>query len=407
VLGDLLIEGPTNGYSPPSGSNAKGSLSLKLSATTQGRFVLDPHTIKRLHETLPSDSPYWLMPGDLLVQRSNTRELVGTAAIYEGPPATYIYPDLMMRLRFADASIARWVWRYMNSPTGRRFFERIAAGAAGSMPKISGAKLRSMVIPLPGRTERERLLSLLDKADAIRRKRKDAIAFTEELLRSTFLDMFGDPVTNPKGWPLAPLDKMVESITAGWSANGEPRALRDGELGVLKVSAVSSGRFQPDEYKALDGSAVERVLVHPRRGDLLFSRANTRDLVAATCLVTKDAPRVFLPDKLWRIDPKRDLATSGYLRYLLAHPRVKEEIASVATGTSGSMLNVSQTKVKALQVPTPSLELQAKFDAVVWRSLDSEQHLKVAAAHADTLFDALMQRAFGGTMNAGVVETTC
>ena len=87
----------------------------------------------------------------------------------------------------------------------------------------------------------------------------------------------------------------------------------------------------------------------PARGELLFSRApNTRELVAATSrMVHRSVPRVFLPDKLWRITPSNsDLANSAYLRYLLSHRQFRERLAAQATGTlGGSMLNVSQEKL--------------------------------------------------------------
>ncbi len=397
-LQDVAVDGPTNGYSPPSAPHARGSLSLKLSATTQGRLILNAATVKHLHETIPKDSWQWLEPGDLLVQRSNTAELVGTAAVYDGPPKSYVYPDLMMRLRFADPATTRWVWRYINSPAGRRFFTTMAAGAAGSMPKISGAKLKAMPVPLPSLFERRRIADILDKADAIRRKRKEAIALTEELLRSAFFEMFGDPVTNPKAWKVKPLGEVVERFEAGWSANGEARTHEPSEYGVLKISAVTSGFFRPDEHKAVAATDVDRELVTPRKGDLLFSRANTRELVAATCLVEEDHPRLFLPDKLWKVVPSAS-ATAPFLRFLLAHERQRMELTKTATGTSGSMLNISMVKLRALMVPVPPIAIQERFAEIVWASLASRRTLVLAAQCADDLFASLVDRAFRGELS--------
>lgn len=157
LLSDLVAEGPTNGYSGPTSPDAAGSPALRLSATTSGSCVLNEDTTKRLDEIIPPDSDLWLRSGDLLVQRSNTSDLVGTAAVYDGPSCVYVYPDLMMRLRFSEPSTTRFVRRYMNSPAGRTFFRRMAAGSSGSMPKISGAKLRAMLIPLPPLPEQRRI----------------------------------------------------------------------------------------------------------------------------------------------------------------------------------------------------------------------------------------------------------
>jgi type I restriction enzyme S subunit len=167
-LGELITEGPTNGYSPRSGDNPKGTLSLKLTATTRGVMDLSDRAVKRLNEVIPKDSKFWLRPGDILIQRANSLEYVGMAAIYDGPPCKYIYPDLMIRIRVASPTMARWIWRYCLSASGRRYFTNNATGTAGNMPKVNGSTIRSMQIPLPPKDQIEALLGKVDRAlDAI------------------------------------------------------------------------------------------------------------------------------------------------------------------------------------------------------------------------------------------------
>ena len=250
-------------------------------------------------------------------------------------------------------------------------------------------------MPVPPMSEQRRVADLLDKADAIRRKRKHAIALTDDLLRSTFLDMFGDPVTNPKRWELGEVRSLLSDIEAGWSANGEARPRENGELGVLKVSAVTSGWFRPDEHKAVPAMEIDRPLVAPRRGDLLFSRANTREHVAAVCLVDVDVPGLFLPDKLWRLTPDSQRATSEFLRYLLGHGRLRQELTKTATGTSGSMLNVSMEKLQSLLVPIPPRKLQLVYSEIVRASLGARADQVLAASAAHALSASLVQSSFG------------
>jgi type I restriction enzyme, S subunit len=99
---ELVKHGPKNGYSGRSGKDTQGTPTLSLSATSTGRLVLDSKTVKYLEERISPDSDLFLKPGDILVQRSNTTDLVGTTAIFTRPAATYICPDLMMRLRFKE-----------------------------------------------------------------------------------------------------------------------------------------------------------------------------------------------------------------------------------------------------------------------------------------------------------------
>jgi type I restriction enzyme S subunit len=145
-----------NGWSPKSGPEATGALTLKLTATTSGHLRLDAAAVKRIYETPPPSSAYWLKPGDLLVQRSNSIEYVGAAAIYEGPADTYIYPDLMMRIRLKEEIDRRYIWRYLNSEPARQYFRERATGTAGNMPKINGDTLRSLPVQLPATADERR-----------------------------------------------------------------------------------------------------------------------------------------------------------------------------------------------------------------------------------------------------------
>lgn len=332
----------------------------------------------------------FLQSGDILVARMP--DPIGRACIFPGDKRQCVTVVDVCIIRPNKEVDRRWLLHAINSPA---FRNQVAQHINGTTrQRISRTNLGTIAISTPPFPEQRRIADILDKADAIRRKRKEAIALTEELLRSAFLEMFGDPVTNPKGWEVKPLGTVIERLEAGWSANGEARPRTSGELGVLRVSAVTSGFFRPEEHKAIAPNAADRELVTPRAGDLLFSRANTRELVAATCLVERDEPSLFLPDKLWRIVPRSRIATTPYLRFLLAHHRFRTELTRAATGTSGSMLNVSMDKLRALSAPIPPFSMQIRFSDFVWSSLRLRTRHRVAEDTTDQLFHSLTQYLF-------------
>lgn len=370
---------------------------LKVSSVTWGEFR--PQENKAILDDYdPADCPR-PKAGDLLISRANTRELVGAPVLVQSDRPDLLLSDKILRLVPNEARVdRRYLARALRSSEARRHFESRAGGTSGSMTNITQEDIRSAPLLLPALPEQRRIADILDKADSIRRKRKAAIALTEELLRSAFLEMFGDPVTNPKGWEVKALGEVIEKLEAGWSANGDGRRRATDEYGVLKVSAVTSGFFRPDEHKAVAEAAVDRELVTPRAGDLLFSRANTRDLVAATCLVEQDEPRLFLPDKIWRVIPRARLAVAPYIRFLLAHERFRGELTKTATGTSGSMLNVSMEKLRALRAPIPPLSVQERFANVVWKTLKAKALHERAQKGTDELFASLVQRGFRGEL---------
>ena len=172
--------------------------------------------------------------------------------------------------------------------------------------------------------------------------------------------MFGDPQTNPKKWNMCSVGGVIEQTEAGWSAKGTQRIRNDGEIAVLKVSAVTKGYFIPQECKVLDDQNTIKKYVYPRKGDLLFSRANTREMVGATAIIENNYPELILSDKLWRIR-FIDITNVYYMKYILSSSMVRRIFSEESTGTSGSMYNISMEKFKNVQVPLPPLDLQNQF----------------------------------------------
>jgi type I restriction enzyme S subunit len=156
-LDDLLVFGPTNGFSPKAVGYETPVRSLTLSATTSGRFKGE-HS-KFITTNIPPDSDLWLHDGDVLVQRGNTMEYVGVAAVYRGEPNQFIYPDLMMKLRVASAFDVDFVHLAMSQEAARDFLRARASGTSGSMPKINQATLKSLPVPIPPLAEQRRIVA--------------------------------------------------------------------------------------------------------------------------------------------------------------------------------------------------------------------------------------------------------
>ncbi|EJG1634285.1 restriction endonuclease subunit S [Vibrio parahaemolyticus] len=275
--------------------------------------------------------------------------------------------------------------------------ERYVEGAG--VPTLNRNLVHDELVPLPPLAEQKRIAAILDKADAIRQKRKQAIDLADEFLRSVFLDMFGDPVTNPKGWEERKLISGLSKVQSGWSANGESYPCTSNEFGVLKVSAVTSGYFKEYENKFVPREKIPegKRLLFPKRGDLLFSRANTRELVAATCIVTRDHDNVFLPDKLWKIELNESLLPE-FLHMLIQQPRFKDKLTSQATGSSGSMLNISKSKFEQTKAIFPSITEQIKFKEIYWKVTKSLTLIEASQAKSDDFFNSLSQKAFSGQL---------
>lgn len=158
---DISEEKPTNGFSPKGVDYQTPIKNLTLTATTSGYFK--PDAFKYVDIQLDADSKYWLKKNDLLIQRSNSRELVGTSCIYSGEDNEYIYPDLMMKIKIMSAVDIKYVDYVLKSPLTRKYFSQNASGTSESMPKINQSIVSQTLIPLPPFAEQKRIVSKIEE----------------------------------------------------------------------------------------------------------------------------------------------------------------------------------------------------------------------------------------------------
>jgi type I restriction enzyme S subunit len=276
-------------------------------------------------------------------------------------------------------------------------FERRAAGA--TVKNLNIDLVKSVTIPLPPLAEQKRIAGILDAADALRAKRRESFAHLDSLLQSTFLTLFGDPVSNPMGWEKTTIGEIVENIDSGWSPSCLERPAKDDEWGVLKLGAVTYCKYRDDQTKALPPELAPRPEIEVKQGDLLFARKNTYDLVAACAYVHATRPKLLLPDLIFRLRlSKTARAEPIFMWQQLIVPRLRKHIQSFAGGAAGSMPNISKAKLRTIEVVLPPLPLQRRFAAIV-ESVDRQKARQRAhLAELDALFAALQHRAFRGEL---------
>lgn len=263
------------------------------------------------------------------------------------------------------------------------------------VPIVNKTQFSNVFIPLPPLPVQQKIADVLDKASALIEKRKAQIEKLDLLIKSQFIEMFGDPKINPQNWSNVLVSDVIEHIEAGWSANGDSRGRLDHEYAVLKVSAVTAGKFNENEYKVI--TEPIKKTTYPHKGDLLFSRANTRELVGATCIIYKDYPMLLLPDKLWRIQ-FNSKATCFYMKYVLSSKCIRNVMSSASTGTSGSMYNISMYKLRKTTIPLPPIDLQNQFVDFVQQVEEQKKLLQQSLEKLELNYKSLMQKCFRGEM---------
>jgi type I restriction enzyme S subunit len=156
----------------------------------------------------------------------------------------------------------------------------------------------------------------------------------------------------PPGWRHGRLADVIASISAGVSVNGEDRPVREGEVGVLKITAILRGVFEPDHHKAVVGSERQRLTISVKGNTILVSRGNGNpEYVGAAAYVPDGQPNLFLPDLLWQLTPAPHVS-GEWLGLLLGSRLMRPHIARIAVSTS-TLKKISQSQYLALPIPIP------------------------------------------------------
>lgn len=331
-------------------------------------------------------------PGDIVFTQRGT--LGQVAEIPEHAKyQRYVISQSQMKLATDPAkAIARFVYYWYRSPLAQSYIE--VSTLATGVPHINLGILKAFPIPLPPLGEQKKLVNIFDKADAIRRKRREAIALTEQLLRSTFLEMFGDPVTNPKRWPQVPMAEILTETQYGTSAKANTERLG---LPVLRMNNLTySGGLDLRDIKWCEIAPQDIPAYTVNPGDILFNRTNSPELVGKTAVWTRDEKFAFA-GYLIRLRFIKGKALPHYISGFLNSEYGKRTLFTMQK-TSNNMSNISATDIRRIQIPLPGIEQQRKYTDFVEALLRGAPRRQEALAEADNLFNSLVQRAFTGQL---------
>ena len=165
----------------------------------------------------------------------------------------------------------------------------------------------------------------------------------------------------PSGWKRVKLSDFIKSLDAGVSVNSVDEPASNNKIGILKTSCVSSGTFNPNENKTVVEADLNRVSTPVKADRIILSRMNSPSLVGANAYVEKDYSNLYLPDRLWQLEPYSNKMSMRWLSYVLCRQETKSIFLNMATGTSNSMKNITKEDVLNLKVIFPPFEEQKKI----------------------------------------------
>jgi type I restriction enzyme, S subunit len=289
---------------------------------------------------------------------------------------------------------SRYLFHWTRSPAFVASMVRRATGA--SYPAVSDRIVKESKIPLPPLPEQQRIAAILDKADAVRRKRQQTLDLADQFLRSAFLDMFGDPVTNPKGWPVR---KLGQLIVEGPS-NGlyKPSSEYGSGIPIVRIDSFSGG-------DVVDLKNLRRVRLKAddvarfglRENDILINRVNAPSHLGKSALVPSLHEPTVYESNMMRLRVDSAVIEPQFLVVLLQDRWVKGQILR-RSRDAVNQSSINQSDVRSLLVLLPPWDVQNEYRRRA-KQVDSIQaRARSLQGQVESLCGGLTQRAFRGEL---------
>ena len=369
---------PRSGYSPMLRANNIGEHGLVLED-----LIFVPNTkISPKQRIIPNDIVVAASSGSISVVGKTAQARIG----FDGG-----FGAFCKVLRPGPDVDPHYFGHYFKTSSYRRVVSQLASGA--NIKNLKNEHLDNLLIPLPPLPEQKRIAGILDAADALRAKRREALAQLDTLIQSTFLDMFGDPVINPMGWEMVNGGRVSRRLTVGivvkpasyYQPTGVP-AIRSLNVRTNKIEIASL------VYVSAENNEGRLKKTRVWKDDVLLVRSGQPGTAA---VVPAELDGVNAIDILI-LTPDQHVAHPVYLSNYFNSAGGKRMVLGAQRGQIQKHLNVGS--LRSAPIPLPPLDLQCRFAAIV----ESVEHQKASQrahlAEVNTLFAALQSRAFRGDL---------
>lgn len=299
-------------------------------------------------------------------------------------------------LRPRDLLDGRYLFHLLREPYVRRAGVLKMRGAAGQR-RVPADFLGTLRIPVPSLAEQKRIAAILDAVDGLRATRRESLAQLGTLGTSLFIEMFGDPVANPKQWGVRSLEECSLSIVDGpFGSNLKTSDYVDSGVPVLQGKNITGNEFRWFDVRYITAEKAESLMrSEVRLGDHLVIKIGSIGYSAV--LDDLDGHEfAIIPANMARVRRDPTVVDEAYLHAFLTSARTTFALKGLASKTAQPALSLK--KIRAVQVPVPPLDRQCHF-ATIAESIEKQKDLMRAhLAELDTLFASLLQRAFNGEL---------
>ncbi len=270
----------------------------------------------------------------------------------------------------------------------------LADAYGGAQKHISQGYVKNLEIPLPPLPIQKRIAEILDVADALKRKDQALLKKYDELAQAIFIDMFGDPVKNEKGWEVGTIRDLAREVKYGTSKPAEDRGLIP-YLRMNNITYSGDWDFASLKYINLEATEYEKYIV--KDGDLVFNRTNSKELVGKTAVFNLNK-EMAIAGYLIRIRTNEN-GNPYYISYYLNSKHGKETLIGMCKSIIG-MANINAQELQEINIMIPPIFLQNQFEWKIKQLKKVISKTEDQIISSSALFNSLIQKAFKGELVA-------
>lgn len=286
----------------------------------------------------------------------------------------------------------------------KNYLEKSLVGALTDMNKhLHGATMKHVnrgeflatEILLPPLVEQQRIASILDKAELVKRKRELAIEKLDELAQSVFIEMFGDPIKNEKSWKIVKLSQLAYKLGSGSTPTGGDASYKDFGISLIRSLNVHNGKFKYKNLAYIDDVQAKKLSnVSVESGDILLNITGAS--VARVCIVPKDILPARVNQHVMIIRPK-EIVNNIFLEKLLLTKQMQNKLLGIS-GSGATRESITKAQAEELEIILPEINLQNKFSAIMMEMEKLALKENCGENKIINLFNSIQSKAFSGQL---------
>jgi len=334
---------------------------------------------------------YWLEDGDILMSHINSPKHLGKTALYRKNDLDIIHGMNLLGIRPIESKVQPAYLNYYFLSKDFDSFIKSISNQSVNQASFAASKLKKLKIPLPCLSEQKAIVAKLDRAQRLIDIDKKMLAKYDELIQSVFLEMFGDPVTNPKGWEMNKLEDLTTKVGSGSTPRGGSKVYQDhGNIFIRSQNVLMNKMDLSDVAYISDEIHKGMKNTWVQENDVLLNITGAS--IGRVCVYNK-SEAANVNQHVCILRTIQEKIKPFYLSHLISSKNYQDKIIGQQTGGTRQAFNMTQ--IKNFDIPLPPPKEQLRFNEMLTKLKKEIENMKFDMKKSEELFSSLVQGAFG------------